>query len=404
MIIHLLTKIHFSVGQASTNFKRVQTRPHFSWITLCLKVNNSNNSSLTMGLFSTINNLLQSLVSLSLFLILFLPIYLYRLVVILIAKLHLPSGSEIIDLRSAMFSPWVSALTPMGGLIAPYIFRGSVNSSILLDYFSTQIAKHSRLSSLPILYGLYTFWVPIPKKDFKLNNHILEVVSISEDKFATKPVNPAFSKNLKNGGISQSQFDTFKKLLLSQPFPKGQSPWLVYLIKNLEHDSHGRVDVVIFKWHHGLGDGLSVFKMLGEAAQPPTIPPEISFRPPTKLQEIFLSIKSLFCLLETRWPTFSKEFCNQTSIISPNASSLKKDFFLAESESLPIEWIKKIKNKNKVGFNTVVLTALSLALRSYVTEQNKLNNEKKNDKPLDVATCIVLPYPGHPDANLTNHW
>jgi len=234
---------------------------------------------------------------------------------------------------------------------------------------------------------LYCFWIPVPEEKFHLKNHVQEI-SFQDGKIIP---------GIPNSKISALEFLRLKTLLLEETFAPAQSPWIMYIARNVVHEKYGQCDTLIFKWYHGIADGISIINMFAELFTPKFAPPQIHFPRVPAWVDVAMRVRAFFNIFDIK--LFGKSSVGK-SIIAPSASQLAKSFYLAESDPIPIGSIKGVKNKNSVSFNSVVLTALSSALRSYVIQKGEENTKI----PKEISTCIILPYPGHPDEELTNYW
>lgn len=231
---------------------------------------------------------------------------------------------------------------------------------------------------------------------FILENHVISLV-FRDGKFV--PV----SEIAPSATCPYSDLLQKRKTLLSAPFPPGQSPWLIYIVKGVTHPVHGVVDVLLFKWHHGLADGLSILKILSEAMEP-SIELNLPSSPIPFFASVAMTTWAVAGLLEDVL-SGSSSFCE--SVVSPSVQKLKKgeSYFLSESDPVQIESIKAIKNRNKVAFGSVGLAALGRALKTFAEQKAIKNTEDASQIiPTSIPTSIILPYPGHPNDELVNHW
>lgn len=261
----------------------------------------------------------------------------------------------------------------------------------VFETFEDAARKHKRLRSVPIFFWLYTFWKPIRENKFSVKNHI-KVLGLKNGKLVTE--NPPEKTTFED-------LQQMKKIILSEKFKKGQSPWMVYIVRNVHNPSYEEpVDVLIVKWHHGLADGLSILKIMQGSGEDKLFhSPSTSWtKIPTGL-DIMYSIGSIFFCLENLF-CFNKGYTS--SPLSPPAGKLKRDkgFFLAESRGVPLEYIKSLKSKNDVSFHTILLSAFSHACKQFV--EKKKEKDGKILKSVQVGS--VLPIPGHPDDELVNQW
>lgn len=219
-------------------------------------------------------------------------------------------------------------MTTIGAVISPFTFRGKLDEAKIFETWIDAAKKHKRLRSVPIFFWLYTFWKPIREDKFSVKNHI-KTLGLKDGKLETEypPEKSTFQ-----------ELQQIQKLILSEKFKKGQSPWMVYIVRNVDNPANEETgDVVIVKWHHGLADGLSILKAMQGSGEDKLFHfPSTSWtKIPTGL-DIIHTIGSVFFLLENLF-CFNQGYYN--SPISPPIGKLKreKSFFLAESRWVPVE-------------------------------------------------------------------
>mmetsp|Transcript_9216 Transcript_9216/g.9183 ORF Transcript_9216/g.9183 Transcript_9216/m.9183 type:complete len:387 (-) Transcript_9216:20-1180(-) len=145
---------------------------------------------------------------------------------------------------------------------------------------------------------------------------------------------------------------------LTKDFPKELSPWQVLFVQEFREDK----SAIILKSHHSLSDGLALVSLLLNLADPrPVTNTFINFSRGNTLKQFFFYAKSIIMSPLICYKVFSKKEPNTPIYGRPLTG--KKSF--ACTDPLPLPFIKKFCEKEKISINTFILTIVSAAIQKY---------------------------------------
>lgn len=180
--------------------------------------------------------------SVFLFFTLSIPVYIYRLVVILVAKLLRPDLGQIMGgMTAALANDYFSSKNPRAGVVFGVAFEGNMTvqemkERIQKGWIDGQTSKKSqclKFHQFPTRFMGFNFWKD-GLSQFSVENH----VSILSD--VETP-------------LTEPDIEAVFETLVNKPFPTNQSPWHVYVIENYQPDSRLKgpnQQVMIIHWHH----------------------------------------------------------------------------------------------------------------------------------------------------------
>ena len=333
----------------------------------------------------------------TMFLPLLVVLYIFSLIAqkfaILLAKIFRSDLSHILAEHGVMFTLEHIYRRPKVNAVCYYICDGTVPLDHLRRQFEQRIInycddhgnlKYRKLRQTWTQFSGFMFWKW--ERNFDLNNHV-RMYDYTEPELAL--LSPCTENDLKR----------LARTLISKPYVKGRSPWEIMVIPDYEYvdssDGKTRIgSVLTLRIHHGLADGLSIAKMWyqlfnQEFIFPATTFPQLSL-PMKALQFTTQVLKFPYDLAQLM--VLSRDGPHSWHVMD---KKLSRSYHVFASDRIPTSIIKTIKNKYRVGYNTVVYAVTAGAV-------SRLMREAGQEVP-KVITCMV-PYPlaNHP-GGLVNH-
>lgn len=349
-----------------------------------------------------------------LFAVLSLPVYLFRILVIILAKLFRPDlGSILNGLSSYLANDYFyNKKSPRANLVISLYVQGremsieELKENIMDNWIHAKNVKTGKLKfaqfrQYPERWLGFTFYKKC-MDTFDISNHV-------------------YTHNQPNNEMDffgDEDINNICENLVNNPYKPCTSLWEVHLVKNYISDKMKTCDpteksfVLIFKFHHSLADGYSILAALvegfGEQEFSDIKLPTPRFPKRNIIQKIFYYVLLPFKVLFEFSYIFSHIFQSSPWKIENDKKEWSQ--FCAKSDSISIQKIKFIKNKLGVSFTSVLLYSISSAI--YKTFQNlkvkSLNTSQfesffEGEFSLNSISCAsALPLLGHP-GSLTNH-
>lgn len=186
--------------------------------------------------------------------------------------------------------------------------------------------------------------------------------------------------------------------LMSKPFPRERSPWEFVAVDNYKPDpseleqwrkadkpkpptNQDDYHVIFLRMHHGLGDGFVVSRLLGYISIDDFVP-HFPFKI-SSLQRFFMNLRALTLgpYDALNWLIRYNEDYNVLHRPPPEQSH---ETFLAETDLIPAQRVKMLKEKFGVPFTVILTAVISGGLRKYF-----INYKKPIPKVMNTAIPIA---------------
>lgn len=316
-------------------------------------------------------------------LLVFIPFYIYRLIIILIVKAF--NFGNIYRPLNPFCSLLVDDFTKNPhNLTLQSILQldpeSQINLQDIQEIFRINVLLRKTKSTNQLRYPelrqyQYKFcgvWFWRPDKNFQVTHHIFE------DSFPLS---------------TNSDINKIHQHFIYQTFHPNRSPWTLALIRAPKHTS------LILRMHHSLADAKSINKFLGECLSNKS---KLKVAEPLKIQRnIFGTIlhKLSYPLDLVKTNLIINKFCGQlknhpweaTDNLKINARS-----HIAISKKISMQEIKQIAKQTGVRGSSVIYTIIGTALAKF--NQDLMMTSVNNG----FSVGITLPKPGHPET-LINH-
>jgi len=292
-----------------------------------------------------------------------------------------PELLYMLSMKSTILAADHLYTTPYVSLVITIALEGDIDLNLVRKSVHSKCPAEMR--SYLFSWGGYLFW----KRDenFKIENHI----NLHKDpQNLVIPVNDEYIHKLKSS-------------LLQKPFVRNQSPWDALLVPDFVSKLGEKGTVIMLRYHHGLCDGLSIFKEImklsdnyEENREKAIVLPQTMYEgvKRTCLHFIPMIFVAPFVIV---YDTLIHGMGNSNGW-KKSAKNMKRRYNLSKTVEFPISYVKNIKNALGVSYATVVYSAMTVAIRKCMEAQNLSVPEK--------LTChSPIPLPNHPDGKLTNH-
>lgn len=302
------------------------------------------------------------------FVILSIPVYVFRQVVIHLATRYRPDfWGNINGISSYLTTDLFTGKSPRCSTILPITLRGHMGKEEL-----TKIVQRNWIDSVeedgslkyPQFRTYPYYWIKFPfwRKDsnFNLTNH---VHSYAEERGHA-------------GKVTESDLNNLVEELLNAQYKPNRSPWDLYIIENYENPKicPGELSVLVMRIHHCIGDGFSLIDALVgglfEIDLNDLNLPKISRPKRTFWQRLLFVIKFPFLGMCELFMYF-RHFSIDNPWKAPDHLKAWRHRY-ANSELIPIENVKHIKSSLGVAFTSVLLSAIS----SGITKSIRSKREK----------------------------
>lgn len=187
--------------------------------------------------------------------------------------------------------------------------------------------------------------------------------------------------------------------LMVKPFHKEKSPWEAILLENYVEEGEGAPDWIIFmRLHHGLADGFCFEHILSNLFDS-DYKPDFTSNPSVSvsvhhddsitrktLSEVQKLLVNLRCLwmgpydLVNRGIRYAEDY---HSLHFP-ADEKSNNYFVVESPLIPVDQVRKIKQRLGVGFTTVLVGVAAGAIRKFLV---------RNAMPFPERYVTTIPFP-----------
>ncbi|CAL8085115.1 unnamed protein product [Orchesella dallaii] len=313
------------------------------------------------------------------FIILCLPIYIYRLLIILWVKyFYNDEFGDILSAISAMFAvellPSKKVYPPRTAICVQMVLDGKLTVEEMEDIINKNWLRnnsYSRLKQYVEPFMGFMFW----KRDteFNLKNHLK-------------------SHTLENNDENQMDVDQkvcqFLEKLLNKQFKPKTSPWEFYIINNYKNEqlknqcAKEEMTLLIFRIHHSLADGFSIlYTVIEDLFETPL--PKIAPATPklSATQKIMFAFSTLFRIPQDYAKFVGLPLYPRTPLYTPDERR-ECELLYERNVSIPLQRVKDIKNKLGVSFTGVLLTTVSAAIAKtlFQLQKKKGGNIESFDK------------------------
>jgi hypothetical protein len=173
-------------------------------------------------------------------------------------------------------------------------------------------------------------------------------------------------------------------------------PWWDVTILNVNETNENikkeYESIVIFRFHHIIGDGMSIVSNLIPIlfTDSQNEPIHLNWNHNWNKSKPFqFRIESLFLIIEALWKVLTDGYFTDSLMYKKKPGVAKNEKFY--SKSMPINLVKKIKNHEKCNFSSVVVSAFAGALRRFSIENEHLNVHSINQG--NYRTFMIMGYP-----------
>lgn len=255
-------------------------------------------------------------------------------------------------------------------------FREQTSLDKVRDTFSVFPETYARFREVVVLQGwmMWPYWEEAP--NFDVNDHLVELA----EEFDEKKVQEYVSKSLSIG------------LPLDKPL------WRVTLFKNYRHDDGVLGSALLFKYHHCIGDGFSILRVVMSAHQDfESLPKKTKKEPVQKMHRPGDVRKKVFKALSVggKFATAGGKLVatqdDKPSVIKSSVLLKGSDPRIARCKTtgVSVPQASELAKKHNGTINDVLLSAFSGALRNFnkgkgVPDQNLVD-------PLTVVWVALKP-------------
>ncbi len=297
----------------------------------------------------------------------------YRLIVIILAKWLRPDlGTCMSGTTNCMLvNDWFSK-HPRSSIIVTIYYKSIhtrkwAEEQVLKRWITSKNKNNGELiypqfTQYPYRWLGYTFW----KNDetFHIQNHV-------------------FSHSVTETG--ESELNQLTEKLLNAPFPQKRSPWEIHIIENHKSTKFPEKvsSVLVLKVHHCLSDGYSILAALIEGLRETPMSGLVLPKPrhaqKTLLQKISFILTFPLVFSIELFSVYKYAF--EYSPWKVKDSEKKWHMICSQSDLIPIQNIKQIKNKFDVSFTSVLITAISAGI-------TKINCGHLTDDKYGKTLCL----------------
>ncbi|CAL8123081.1 unnamed protein product [Orchesella dallaii] len=238
------------------------------------------------------------------------------------------------------------------------------------------------------MIGGYYCWKPA---NFDINHHVRIVDGLDPEKV-----------------VSEKEVMEILSQHANMPYASGRAPWEILIIPKFVYNKelHKNAEEVeekfgmVIRIHHGMGDGFSLMKLImrdmaGLELHEYTPPVKNPGKPWPWWYRICVFLYIFWKSPRCFYHEMSKKDSNPLHDALTKVSGEK---FIVWSEQVNVKWMKELKTEMNVGMNTMLLAAVSGALRSYILEQQHGSSKL----PQEITALIPVPAPNHPNNTMTN--
>lgn len=344
--------------------------------------------------------------------VLSIPVYAFRIFLILLAKIFRPDLGEIFNgLSSYLVNDYFyNKNCPRASIIVSLVIRGRDVSieelkQVLLERWinakdlKTGKSTFEQFQQYPVRWMGFTFWKNC-KDTFSINNHV----------FLEKH----------DDTVNDEKLNAICEKILNAAYPPNKSPWEVHLVKNYNSDQLPPNDklgdqttiAILFKVHHCLADGYSMLNALVEGFGQSSLANVELPKPRSPKRNFWENLTSYIFLPFSSFYEISYAASHLFRSSPWKVPDKEKEWhqFCAKSDFILINRVKFIKNQLGVSFTSVLLSAISSAIYKNIKnakekdfKEGKWKGVLENDQDNRSMYCLsALPLPGHPKC-LTNH-
>lgn len=348
-----------------------------------------------------------TIVSFTIFVLINIPVYLFRLIVISYVKYFREDLDEILNGTSAfLVNDYFDNKTPRANVVVHIIVKGHVALDEIKDlvtrhWIKTNDNRFKQFCQYPVRWMGFTFYKKTATS-FNINNHV-----------------HLFSKKEQgiDGYVTEADITRFSEKLLNAPYPPFTSPWEIHLVQNYKNgqicSEPEELSVFIFKAHHSLTDGFSLMAAFAQAFSQQTLADLKIPKPKYPRKSLWKTLIS-FVVLLTKSVVECGHYVSQVWRSCPwKIPDAKKNWYQLSmrSDFIPIQKVHKIRKAFGVSFSSVVYTAVSAAIykswqdskdNRLKIQKSMLKSAKKSKEDSSIFCLHVIPLPGHP-MSLTNH-
>lgn len=339
-----------------------------------------------------------------LFFPLILPSHLFRYLLSIIVRSLDPDVCKIVDRFSHIPSRDFADWTTKPSHSITMIFK--LSNTLTLEE-ARQLAldkivnKRTRVNNCQLEYPeLQQYWTKRLgflffkwDRNFKIENHVNLYSSLGKkDQFTDILGYPEMDI------VNENKLMRIWEYMMSKPYAKKQSPWEWFLIPDYQQMeekggtlSEEKQCVCIFRVHHGLCDGASIYKLLlaltdnGEQNLAKDI---IAFQKAPKGMDLLLNLKGFFCGPTAITNRLSKGLDFYNPLHPPLGKKTGKLHIV--KTSLDLETVKNIRHAHlDVSIHSVLIAALTGAIRNFLLA----NGYSIPLSPIRLG--MPIPKPGH---------
>jgi hypothetical protein len=349
------------------------------------------------------------------FLVIVAPLYIYRLCVILLAKLCKPSLVKIVGPRDAVVGLDDVTEKCLCMINSTYTCSGEPDlASIRKHYMKNviNVRKDGVLSYRKFKYYYesfmgYAFWKE--ECNFKIEQH----VRFCEE---TEAILSNSNNNENDGFITEERLTFILGSLSTKPFPPKMSPWEVLIVRNYipnpnklhtdyvptqqddDHASHAKF-LIVCRVHHAICDGYSILKMnmVNWSGAEPAVVPKAPFVQKSTWTKMGLYLGILLFSPYYQFKQFVLDVDRNFWHIS--RSKLSREWLTICSEKVSTKGMKEVGRTQGVSTTGVLLAGIGGAIRRYLIETGQ-----SNEIPRVMRSLAPMPWLGHPMDGLVNHW
>jgi hypothetical protein len=347
-------------------------------------------SQLPLILFKTIAVLLFY----PIFFIFICPIYLCRLLVVIVSKVLRPDLVQILGVRDTFYGIDNITTEPKSSVVSTMIFQGDFKPEnalrsmerILAKKLDKNTLKYPELHRYLVKWMGFFFWKEDQNFDLRAHIHYYRPTSITYEENGNE-------EDPKGVTVDVKYVQEVEKQLINEPYAEGKSAWELIILPNYKPEfSHttppaGTCTAVFLKLHHSFIDGFSLTRLINNEicnGEPGDLP-QPNFPKQNCLLPIFMFFKTPYDMLSEL-------------LLKPDQNSwyltgdrIRNEIKSAISEQISSQRIKEVGQSFGVSFTSVVVAALSGGIRRYMIQRNEL-------KESSTFSCLCpFPVPGHPD-------
>ncbi|OXA60822.1 uncharacterized protein LOC110844445 [Folsomia candida] len=358
------------------------------------------------------------------FIVLMSPLYMYRFVVIFLAKVFRSDLVRIVCTRDGVVGLDDVTKKCQCVLNIMLTYRGEPDMEKIRNIIQTNVidvidkdgkSVYEKFTQYYEPWLGYSFWKNEDK--FNIKNHI-RLCEEAEIILAGNNNN----NNNNNNNESEKKFITEEELLKimgpisTRHFPQGISPWEILIVRNFipsqgkihsDFEPNIKIDggdekdkfAMIFRVHHALSDGYSIMKLF--LTRVCNVDPNDVIQPFVPKMSMIDTVKMYLGIILLSPYYHLKQFVIDVdrNFWHVREKQLTKDWYTIRSEKVAMSDLRKLAKFQNVTTTAVLLAGFGSGIKTFLTETGQGGRI-----PSVMRALAPMPWKNHPMHGLVNHW